>query len=88
MSQKMQMIPADTSAEAARVYFKVLRKIGGARRLEMGFELSHNLRSVTEAGVRLRHPEYDTDEVRLAVVRLMVGDELFRQCCPKSNVEP
>jgi len=63
------MIPADTSAEAARVYFKVLRKIGSAYRLERGFELSHNLRSVTEAGVRLRYPEYDDDEVRLAVLR-------------------
>ena len=82
------VVPADTSLEAARIYFATLRRLGGPRRMEMGVELSDNARSMVEAGVRHRHPEYRDEEVRLAVLRLMVGEELFRQCCPDCDIEP
>lgn len=81
-------VPKDTSLEAARVHFAALRRLGGPRRLEMGVELSNTMRSVVESGVRDRHPNHTNEEVRLAVLRVMVGEELFRQCCPNCDVEP
>ncbi len=43
----------------------------------MTFELSDNLRAITEAGIRHRHPEYDEEQVRLALIRAVLGDKLF-----------
>ena len=45
----------------------------------MTFELSDNLRAITEAGIRHRHPDYDEEQVRLALIRTMLGDELFNR---------
>ena len=69
----------DTSAEALAVQFQVLRRIGPASRLAMMFELSDTMRSLVEAGVRHRHPEWDDRTVEREVIRLMIGDTLFRQ---------
>jgi hypothetical protein len=54
----------------------------------MTFELSNALRRVTEAGIRHRHPDYDDEMVRLALVRLWLGPELFQQVHPAIEIEP
>ena len=59
-----------------------LRRLGGIARARQGFELSDELWRIVEAGVRQRHPEYDERRVRLATVRLWLGDELFRRVHP------
>jgi hypothetical protein len=51
----------------------------------MAFELSDNLRSIVESGVRLRHPDYDEERVRQQVLRLMIGESLFQQI--RSDIE-
>jgi len=45
----------------------------------MAFEMSDNLRRIVEAGVRHRHPDFDQKKIRLEVLRLMIGDKLYRQ---------
>src|SRR4051812_39417745 len=80
--------PADTSAEALRVHLDVLRRLGPAGRLRMAFELSDGLRSVLEAGVRQRHPDYDERTDRLAATRLAIGETLFRAAFPDVRVAP
>ncbi len=78
----------DTSREAARRHVKVLRRLGIKRRASMTFELSDVLRRVTEAGVRHRHPDYDDDMVRLALIRLWLGPELFRRIHRAVEIDP
>ena len=78
----------DTSREAARMHVEVLRRLGIGRRASMTFELSDILRCVTEAGVRHRHPDYDEEMVRLAVIRLWLGPELFRRIHPAVEIDP
>jgi len=75
----MDAIPADTTVDAARKQFEILRRLGPEVRLKMAFEMSDNLRSIVEAGVRLRHPDYGEESVRREVLRLMVGERLFRE---------
>jgi hypothetical protein len=53
----MKARSADTTADAARFQTAVLRRLGIEGRARMTFELSDNLRAVTEAGIRHRHPE-------------------------------
>ena len=76
----------DTTPEAVRVQFSILRKIGLAGRANMAFELSDGLRAITESGVRQRHPDYDDNMVHLAALRLAIGEELFRRAYPHIEV--
>lgn len=69
----------DTTAEALAVQFRILRQMDGAGRAAMAFELSNNLRLLVEAGVRHRNPLWDDKAVEWEVIRLMIGDELFRK---------
>jgi hypothetical protein len=75
----MNLIPNDTTIDALRKQFEILERIGIEGRAEMTFELSDNLRQITESGVRLRHPEYNNREVRREVLRITLGDELYRE---------
>ena len=75
----------DTTAETLAVQVQVLRRIGPADRMAMTFELSDSLRSLVEAGVRHRHPDWDDRTVEREVVRLMTGDTLFRQARGKDR---
>lgn len=75
----MQTIFKDTSLEAKRIQFQILRRIGIAKRAEMTFELSDNLRAITEYGIRSRHPEYDDSRVRLELIRLVLSEKLFNE---------
>ena len=75
----MDAIPSDTTIEAARKEFEALRRLGPEGRARMTFELSNNLRRTVGAGVRQRHPDYDEQEIRREVVRLMIGDQLFQK---------
>jgi hypothetical protein len=82
------MLPADTSLEAARVQFAILRRMGSDGRVRVMFELSETLRAVLRSGIRHRHPEYTEAQVRWALLRLTLGEPLFRQACPGIEVEP
>ena len=75
----MNGIPADTTLEAARKEFEILWRLGPQVRARMAFEMSDNLRRIVEAGVRHRHPDFDEKKIKLEVLRLMIGDKLYRQ---------
>ncbi len=82
----MDAILSDTTIEAARKQFEILRRLGPEVRAKMAFELSNNLRSLVEAGVRLRHGDFDEQRVQQEVLRLMVGETLFRQIYPDAEI--
>ena len=75
----MNMIPADTTIETVRKQSEILRRLGPEVRLKMAFELSDNLRSIVEAGVRERNPSYDEQKIKQEVLRLMIGERLYRE---------
>jgi hypothetical protein len=52
-------------------------------------DLSDAVRAVAMAGIRSRHPNYSEEEIRQALYRLMLGDELVRAVWPERPlVEP
>lgn len=81
-------LPADTSLDAYRVQTEVVRRMTPAERLRIAFELGDGLRAWSAAGVRSRHPEYSDEQVRLATIRLQLGDQLFREAFPDSCIAP
>ena len=69
----------DTTPEALAVQFRILRRMGPVGRAEMMFDLCDSLRQLVAAGVRHRHPHWDDRAVEREVIRLMIGDDLFRK---------
>jgi hypothetical protein len=82
----IELIPADTTPEAAGVQLDVFRRMAPHRRLELALELSTRIRAVAASGIRHRHPEYTEQQVRLALARLTLGEELFRRVYPGVDV--
>ena len=78
------MSRSDTDPEAHRLRLDILRKLGPLGRLRKGLELTETSLRLLARGVRLRHPEYSAEEVRLAVIRLRLPDELFLQAYPEA----
>jgi hypothetical protein len=68
--------------------WQILRNLGIEGRARMTFDLNRSLRSISEAGVRRRHPDYDDHRVRLAAIKLAIGADLFKRAYPNDNVAP
>ena len=83
----MNAIPADTNIDAARKQFEILRRLDAETRLKMAFELSENFRSIVEAGVELRHPRFNEQQINRQVMRLMIGEFLFKQFNPDASAQ-
>ena len=75
----------DTTREARAVHCRALRSLGMAGRIAMTFELSDNMRATVADGVHYRHPDWDEQAVEREVLRLMIGDDLFREAFGKDR---
>ncbi len=80
-----QTRPLDTSPEAERVQVEIFRKMTPERRLRAGVELTQLSRKLMAAGVRERHPNYDDEQVHLAVIRLTIPEKLFLSAYPHAK---
>lgn len=76
------MRPADTSPEAYAIQIAFYRRIGPQGRLELGLRMSDEVRQITAESIQRRHPEYSEEEVKFALFRLNLGDELFQAAWP------
>lgn len=85
-SDQFAGIPHDTSPEAFRVQCEVLRRLSPSQRLQQTFELIEFAESIAAAGIRRRHPDYNPEQVRVALARMRLGDELFRLAYPDVEV--
>lgn len=68
--------------------YEILRKMGFEGRVRMAFELIGNLRKITEAGVRQRHPDDTEHQAQLGAIRLAIGEELFKKVYPNQDIQP
>jgi hypothetical protein len=82
------MSKRDTSPEAAAVQLAVLRRLTDAQRGELGVQMSEDARAIALEAIRSRHPEYDHEAGKLALFRLLLGDELFRRAWPHAPLLP
>jgi hypothetical protein len=75
-------IATDTSAEASEVRTKFLQGLSGSQRVEMAVQMTVEAHNITRSGIADRHPDYSGDDVQLAFVRLLLGDDLFKAARP------
>jgi len=84
-----QTRPLDTSPEAERVQIEIFRKMTPERRLRVAAELRQLVRKSLAEGVRMRHPDYNEEQVHLAVTRLTLPEKLFLKVYPQAkNILP
>src|SRR5262245_9962955 len=76
----------DTTPEASAVQIQAYRAMSGAERMATAFRLTAMIRETTQAGIRHHHPDYDHRQVQLAWQRLLLGDSLFREAFPDSEL--
>ena len=77
------MIPSlDTTIDAHAAQVAAWRRMGPERRMALALEMSNDIREVARAGIRHRHPEYDDEQVRWALYRLVLGEALFSKAYP------
>ena len=75
----------DTTIKAKRVQIDIFRKMSPEKRLENAVSLAQSARKLIAEGVRVRHPEYSEQEVRLASIRLMLGEAHFSRVYPEAT---
>ena len=63
----------DTTPAAAAIQEEIYRRLGPAGRFRIAMELSDFTRSLTEAGIRSRHPELSPVEIKRMLVRVLYG---------------
>jgi hypothetical protein len=79
------MSPFDTTSRAEKIQLDVFRRMTPERRLEAAIQLAKTSRELLAQGVRKRHPEYGEDQVKLAVIRLTLGENLFVSVYPEAK---
>jgi hypothetical protein len=67
------MHPLDTSTTALQRQRETFRRMTPEQRLAVAAEMSDEIQAVTESGIRHRHPDYSEDEVRAALVVILLG---------------
>jgi hypothetical protein len=76
------MRPLDTSSEAERVQIEIFRRMEPQKRLQAAALLSETCRTLLAEGIRKRHPNYDEEQIRLAVIRCLLPEDLFLRAYP------
>ncbi len=68
--------PRDTSRDAHRIQRAIFRRMTGSARVALALEMSDDARSLTEAGIRDRHPTWTDDQVQDALLERLLGAAL------------
>jgi len=77
----------DTAIDAELKHIQILGSLGIEGRANLTFELSDSMRKTLVDGIRYRHPAYNENEIRLAVMKLTLPDEVFCQFFGKCGIE-
>jgi hypothetical protein len=72
----------DTTPDAEKVQTEIFRRMEPEKRLQSAALLSGTCRNLLAKGVRKRHPNYDEEQVKLAVIRCILPEDLFLRAYP------
>lgn len=79
----------DTSPEAERVWFDLLRQASPARKFELIVSANLASRELAMCGLRMRHPHASPQQLRRRLASLWLGEELAaRAYGPQEADEP
>jgi hypothetical protein len=73
------LIPKDTNIKAAKMQYSIFKADTISGRLEKTSELSDNLKSISMGGIKIRHPEYPSDQIIKAYLKLILENTVFER---------
>lgn len=68
--------PRDTEPAAWTLYLSAVRALRPEERIRLAISMSDELRELTRAGIRSRHPDWTDDAVARSLAEIMLGREL------------
>ena len=77
MKKEPALLPFDTEKDSAIRQFEILQKMDIDDRATITFQLSDNLKSITESGIHDRHPNYTQEQIKQASLSLVVEKEIL-----------
>ena len=87
--RRANTVPLDTTPEAHAAQTEAYRRMSGQERTAVVFRLNQFARETSAAGIRSRHPDYSDEQVRFALFRLLLGDDLTSKVWPgRGLVDP
>lgn len=72
----------DTSQKAEEIQIEILKRMNPERRLQLSLLLFETEKNLLMEGIRKRHPEYTQEEVKFALIRIFLGEQLFSAVYP------
>ncbi len=69
----MNPLHQDTSPAQLAIYYRLLRELTPAQRMRIVSAATRRMRTMAEAGIRLRHPGATDAEVRAELIELLYG---------------
>ena len=76
------MSSRDTTPDAMAVQTAIYRRMTSDQRTRLAAKMSAMTRAIAMENIQARHPEYSSHQVRMALFRLLLGDELFHRGWP------
>ena len=76
---------SDTSLEAKQVQLEILRKMGPEKRLQASIDLTKISIELMKSGISVRHPNYTSEQKRLALIQLILPEDLFKATYPQAE---
>lgn len=73
----MQPLSRDTTPEAEKVLFDLLRGLDAAQKMKIVFDLQETMDQIALVGIRERHPDCSEREARLRLAALKYDRELM-----------
>ena len=75
----------DTTEKAENIQIEIFRRMGPERRLRAAADLAGTARKLLAEGVRMRHPDYTEEQIKLATIKLTLGPGLFASVYPQAK---
>jgi hypothetical protein len=72
-------------SEMEQKQIEIFRGMSPEERLKMAIQLCHMSRNLLAEGVRKRHPEYNEQQIKFAVFKLLLPDPLFQSAYPEAK---
>lgn len=66
----------DTSPGARRAHVATFSCLRGEERVSRAVEMAEQAKEISMAGIRARHTEFSVDEVSVAWIRMLHGEEV------------
>jgi hypothetical protein len=82
------LTPRDTTPDAARRQHEIFRAMSIGDRAGLTFELSNQLKQITLAGIRSRHPDYNEKQVRQAWHFMILDRKTYNDLYNNISIQP